>query len=208
MITDRTNCSDSLPDVSADETKGDYSARLTYQEVLLSRINSWFVRYSLVVAERDYVPHPLPTLVVGVLVLGVGFAINLYLTGSTLGHSECGLFLILLGTITVFSSAGSVDTKTQWTYGVGLLSTLAGSSVIATLYPELGANIRIKQLHAGLQVAVIIIGLLAVANTTARYWSPENHLDDRVSTTLCSEDTNVTLGVRKFQRRRLNPPRV
>lgn len=132
------------------------------------------------VEEREYVPHPLPTLFVGVFVLGVGFWINLYLTGSIMGYSGHGLFLILLGTITVFSSAGSVDTGTQWKYGAGLLSALFGSSVIATVYPELTANILITQLHTGLQVAAIIVGLLAVANTTSRYRTRANQPEDRV----------------------------
>lgn len=138
------------------------------------------MRYSLVVEERDYVPNPLPTLFVGVFVLGIGFGINLYRTGATTGYSGHGLFLILLGTITVFSSAGSVGVGTQWKYGVGLLSAFVGSSVIATMYPRVSADILITQLHAGLQVAVIVVGLLAVVNTTARFRTRHNQLEDRV----------------------------
>lgn len=39
------------------------------------------------VEERDYVPHPLPILFVGVFVLAVGFGINRYLSGSITGYS-------------------------------------------------------------------------------------------------------------------------
>lgn len=138
------------------------------------------MRYSVVVEERDYVPYPLATLVAGVFVLSVGFWINRYLTGSPMGYSGHGVFLILLGTVTVFSSASSVATMTQWKYGVGLLSALIGSSVITTIYPGLSGNLLIKEFHAGLQVAVLIVGLLAVANTTARYRTREKQPEGRV----------------------------
>lgn len=136
--------------------------------------------YSLGVEERGYVPHPLPTLFVGVFVLGVGFEINRYLTGAILGYSGHGAFLILLGAITVFSSAGSVDTTTQWKYGAGLLLATLGSSGLSTIYPGLGSDLPFEQLHAGLQVAALIVGILAVANTTVRYRTRETRPEDRV----------------------------
>lgn len=127
------------------------------------------MRYSLAVEERDYVPHPLPILFVGVFVLAVGFGINRYLTGSITGYSGHGAFLVLLGTITVFASAGSVDTVTQWKYGAGLVLALLGSWAIATVGPGLSASVFVTHLVAGLEVAAIVVGLLAVANSTARY---------------------------------------
>lgn len=127
------------------------------------------MRYSLAVEGEDFVPYPLPTLFVGVFVLWVGFGLNRYLTGSMFGYSGHGTVLILLGTITVFSSAGSVETTTQWTYGAGILVALLGRSVIATIYPGVGGNVLIQQLHASLQVAAIVVGVLAVANTIARF---------------------------------------
>lgn len=138
------------------------------------------MRFSQGVEEGGYVPHPLPTLFVGVFVLGVGFGINRYLTGALLGYSGHGVFLIVLGAITVFSSAGSVDTTTQWKYGAGLLVAVLGSAVIATLYPGLRASFLLEQLHAGLQAAAIVVGLLAIANTTTRYRGQGTQPRDRV----------------------------
>lgn len=138
------------------------------------------MRYSLAIEERGYVPHPLPTLFVGVFVLGVGFGINRYLTGAILGYSGHGAFLILLGAVTVFASAGSVETTTQWKYGAGLLVAVLGSAVVATIYPGVGASFLLEQLHAGLQAAAIVVGLLAIANTTARYRTRETQPRDRV----------------------------
>lgn len=139
-----------------------------------------FMRYSLVVEDRDYVPHPLPILLVGVFVLAVGFGINRYLTGSITGYSGHGVFLILLGTTTVFASAGSVDTGTQWRYGAGLVLALLGSSAIAMAGPELSPSVLVAQLHAGLEVAAIVVGLLAVVNSTARYRVRDDQPEERV----------------------------
>lgn len=127
------------------------------------------MRYSLAVAERDYVPHPLPMLFVGVFVLAVGFWSNRYLTGSITGFSGHGAFLVLLGAITVFASAGSVDTGTQWRYGAGLVLALLGSWAIAAMVPGPRASGLVPLLHAGLEVAAIVVGFLAVANSTVRY---------------------------------------
>lgn len=134
----------------------------------------------VVIEKRDYVPHPLPILFAGVLVLAVGFWINLYLTGKVTGYSGHGLFLLLLGTITVFASAGSVDTGAQWKFSIGLIVAFLGSSVLTSSYPELSAVIPIEQLHIGLQMAAIIVGLLAFANTAARYRIRDNPPEDRI----------------------------
>lgn len=138
------------------------------------------MRYSVVMEERDYVPYPLAPLVAGVFVLSVGFGINRYLTGSRMGYSGHGVFLILLGTITVFSSAGSVDTTTHWKYGVGLLSALIGGSVIAPIYPGLSGNLSIRQLHAGIRVPALIVSLLVVTHMITRYRTRETQIEDRV----------------------------
>lgn len=138
------------------------------------------MRYSLAVEGEDYVPHPLPMLFVGVFVLGVGFGINRYLTGSISGYSGHGAFLILLGTVTVFSSAGSVDTTTQWKYGAGILVALFGSSALVTINPGVRAVFLLEQLHAGLQAAAIVVGVLAIANSTARYRARDTQPRERV----------------------------
>lgn len=138
------------------------------------------MRYSLAVEERDYVPRPLPILFVGVFVLAVGFWSNRYLTGSITGFSGHGVFLILLGTITVFASAGSVDTGTQWKYGAGLVLALLGSSAIATVGPGLSTSGLVTELRAGLEVAALVVGLLAVANSTARYRIRDDQPEERV----------------------------
>lgn len=138
------------------------------------------MRYSLAVEDREYVPHPLPMLFVGVVVLAVGFWSNRYLTGSITGYSGRGVFLILLGTITVFASAGSVDTGTQWRYGTGLVLALLGSWAIATGGAGLSASGLVTEFHAGLEVAALVVGLLAVANSTARYRVRDDQPEDRV----------------------------
>lgn len=138
------------------------------------------MRYSLAVAERDYVPHPLPMLYVGVFVLAVGFWSNRYLTGSITVFSGHGAFLVLLGTITVFASAGSVETGTQWKYGAGLVLALLGSWAIAAMVPGLSPSGLVTELHAGLEVAAIVVALLAVANSTAQYQVWDDQPEERV----------------------------
>ena len=69
-----------------------------------------------VVEQREYVPHPLPALLVGVLVIGIGIGLNIYLTGEMFRYTGHGYGLLVLGIFTVFAAAGSVTIDTQWIF--------------------------------------------------------------------------------------------
>lgn len=130
---------------------------------------------------REYVPHPVSTLAAGVFVVAVGFALNFYVTGDATGYTGHGFALLLLGVVTLFAAAGSVDTATQWRFLLGLTGALLGSVAVGSQYPALLGTGPFTHVQEGLVVAAIFVGLLACSNSLSSRRSDSGSHEIRLS---------------------------
>lgn len=127
------------------------------------------MRNTAPIVERAYVPHPGPTLLAGVIVLAVGFWMNTVISGGANQFTGHGLGLSVLGLITLFAAAGSVDLSTQWWFSLVLGSAVIASIAVISVQMGTAVQSAVECLQYGLVSAMVFVGSLAIANSTLRF---------------------------------------